>query len=44
MAFTAHNVEATVMPLPKISRFSGLLGLNFIRHHRITIDAEASIW
>jgi len=28
------------MPLPKISRLAAV-GLNFIRHHRITIDAEA---
>ncbi len=39
--YTAYNVEATVMPLPKHLAFSGLLGLSFIRHHRITIDSEA---
>ncbi len=38
--YTAHNVEATVMPLPNNVPFSGLLGLNFIRQHRITIDAK----
>lgn len=39
--YTAHNVEATVMPLPKHVPFSGLLGLNFVKRHRITIDAKA---
>jgi clan AA aspartic protease (TIGR02281 family) len=39
--YTAHNVEATVMPLPRNVPFSGLLGLNFIKRHRITIDPQA---
>ncbi len=39
--FTAHNVEATVMTLPKELPFSGILGLNFVKEHRITIDVQA---
>jgi clan AA aspartic protease (TIGR02281 family) len=39
--YTVHNVEATVMPMPKNASFSGLLGLSFIRRYRITIDPEA---
>ena len=36
--YRVQNVEATVMPLPKNAPFSGLLGLSFIRHHKMTID------
>jgi clan AA aspartic protease (TIGR02281 family) len=39
--YTAHNVEATVMNMPGNVPFSGLLGLNFVKRHRITIDAQA---
>lgn len=39
--YTAHNVEATVMPMPQNVPFSGLLGLSFVKRHRITIDSEA---
>jgi len=36
--YRVQNVEATVMPLPQNAPFSGLLGLSFIRHHKMTID------
>jgi clan AA aspartic protease (TIGR02281 family) len=39
--YTAYNVEATVMPMPKNVPFSGLLGLSFIKNHRVTIDSAA---
>lgn len=39
--YTARNVEATVMPLPKNIPFSGLLGLSFVKRHKITIDSQA---
>ena len=39
--FTVHNIEATVMDLPAKVPFSGLLGLSFIKKHRITIDTNA---
>lgn len=39
--YTAYNVEATVMPMPNNVPFSGLLGLNFVKRHRITIDPAA---
>lgn len=39
--FTANNVEATVMNMPRNIPFQGLLGLSFIKNHRITIDSEA---
>lgn len=39
--YTAHNVEATVMPMPKNVPFSGLLGLSFIKRQRVTIDSAA---
>lgn len=39
--YTAHNVEATVMPMPKNVPFTGLLGLSFVKRHRITIDSQA---
>ncbi len=38
--YTAYNVEATVMNMPENVPFSGLLGLSFVKHHRITIDSE----
>jgi clan AA aspartic protease (TIGR02281 family) len=40
--YTAYNVEATVMTMPTNVPFAGLLGMSFIRHHRITIDADAA--
>jgi clan AA aspartic protease (TIGR02281 family) len=40
--YTVHDVEATVMPLPKNAPFSGLLGLSFIRRHKMTIDPISS--
>lgn len=39
--YTAYNVEATVMPMPKHIPFTGLLGLNFVKRHRVTIDLDA---
>lgn len=39
--FVAHDIEATVMDLPPRVPFSGLLGLSFIKRHRITIDTDA---
>jgi clan AA aspartic protease (TIGR02281 family) len=39
--YTAKNVEATVMNMPKDVPFNGLLGLTFIKRHRITIDSQA---
>ena len=38
----ARNVEATVIDVRKSSSFSGLLGLSFIRHFRLTIDPTES--
>lgn len=40
--YTATNVDATVMPMPGNVPFSGLLGLSFVKNHRITIDTQAS--
>lgn len=40
--YTVHNVEATVMDLPESIPFKGLLGLNFIKRQRVTIDAASS--
>jgi clan AA aspartic protease (TIGR02281 family) len=40
--YTIHDVEATVMPMPKNVPFSGLLGLSFVKRYKITIDSEAS--
>lgn len=40
--YTAKNVDATVMPMPSNVPFSGLLGLSFVKNHRITIDTRAS--
>lgn len=39
--YKLHNVEATVISLPKNVPFKGLLGLNFIRRQRITIDIDS---
>jgi clan AA aspartic protease (TIGR02281 family) len=39
--YTVHNVEATVMTMPKNVPFGGLLGLSFVKRHKITIDYEA---
>lgn len=39
--YTVENVEATVMDMPANVQFSGLLGLNFIRRQRLTIDAAS---
>lgn len=39
--YTAYNVDATVMNMPRNVPFAGLLGLSFVKHHRITIDYEA---
>lgn len=40
--YTAKNVDATVMPMPSNVPFSGLLGLSFVKNHRITIDTRAA--
>lgn len=34
----AHEVEATVMDFEESSTFSGLLGLSFIQHFKVTLD------
>lgn len=39
--YTVHNLEATVMPMPANVPFSGLIGLNFIKRYRVTIDSAA---
>ena len=39
--YKLHNVEATVISLPKNVPFQGLLGLNFIRRQRVTIDIDS---
>lgn len=39
--YVAKDVDATVMTLPSKVPFSGLLGLSFIRNHKITIDTES---
>jgi clan AA aspartic protease (TIGR02281 family) len=36
----AQNVEATVMDFEESSAFSGLLGLSFIQHFKLTLDPE----
>jgi clan AA aspartic protease (TIGR02281 family) len=40
--YKVRNVEATVMNLPSGMPFSGLLGLNFVKKNKMTINTQAN--